>query len=460
MVYKSVFLFLYVLLYRNQLLLDLRMEEPIIHIGIMHREAYTVTLYGTFKVNGSIEQSSGTYEVYRKKEKIYFEGKSYECLELSPLDEESAYFELSDVVIGIDFHWERSEKQRFQGSLRFVKDHNMLVAINELTLEKYLLSVISSEMSATASLSLLKAHAVISRSWLMAQLERSRKKADAIHCIETDEERIKWYDRDDHTLYDVCADDHCQRYQGISRATSLNVAKAVEETKGEVLVYENEICDARFSKCCGGVSEQFSSCWEEKNFTYLQPVRDVAGNDLIPDLSQEEIADRFIRTTPDAFCHTTDREILNQVLNEYDRETSDFYRWTVTYTQSEMADLIRFRSGIDFGKIIDIIPLKRGTSGRITRLKIRGEKKTYIIGKELEIRKTLSPTHLYSAAFVIDKNNIISGVPGTFLFTGAGWGHGVGLCQIGAAVMGASGYSYREILSHYFREAEVTVFYK
>ena len=325
--------------------------------------------------------------------------------------------------------------------------------------EDYLISVISSEMSATASLELLKAHAVISRSWLLAQMEKNKMLADGqdtyTTCTQTDEELIKWYDREDHLHFDVCADDHCQRYQGITRASTETVREAVAATRGELLMYDGKICDARFSKCCGGVFEEFRSCWEEVEHPYLAKQRDSKTATELPDLTIEAEADRWIRTSPEAFCNTADAKILSQVLNHYDQETTQFYRWTVTYGQDELAALIRERSGIDFGRIIDLIPVERGTSGRLIKLKIVGSKRTLTIGKELEIRRTLSTSHLYSSAFVIDKADISDGIPGRFTLTGAGWGHGVGLCQIGAAVMGERQYPYDEILLHYYIDASI-----
>ena len=307
-------------------------------------------------------------------------------------------------------------------------------------------------MSATASKNLLKAHAVISRSWLIAQIEKSKTlTADQTpYNATTDngEELIKWYDREDHVNFDVCADDHCQRYQGIVRsAVSHNVREAIDETWGEVLKYDGKICDARFSKCCGGVFEQFEYCWEPKHYPYLVKVRDSKNEQDFPDLTVEENARKWILSSPEAFCNTNDAKVLSQVLNTYDQETTHFYRWTVEYTVEELSALVKERSGEDYGEIIDLIPVARGTSGRLWKLKIVGSKKTKIIGKELEIRRTLSKSHLYSSAFIVEKKD------GKFILKGAGWGHGVGLCQIGAAVMGANGYEYDRILHHYFPNA-------
>jgi SpoIID/LytB domain protein len=304
---------------------------------------------------------------------------------------------------------------------------------------------------------LLKAHAVISRSWLLAQIQKNTnlqtKPQKYQSTIRTDDELIKWYDREDHTYFDVCADDHCQRYQGITRSTTPQVEKAVKETEGEILAIEGVICDARFSKCCGGVTEVFENVWEPVKHTYLQKIVD---NNILPGgfslaLENEDTAKQWIMNNPDAFCNSSDKEILKQVLNKYDQETNDFYRWKVTYSQDELSELIKMRSGIVFGKIIDLIPVKRGGSARLIKLKIVGTLRTMIIGKELEIRKTLSKSHLYSSAFIVEKQELEGNI--TFVLHGAGWGHGVGLCQIGAAVMGSKGYSYHEILLHYFRGA-------
>ncbi len=313
-------------------------------------------------------------------------------------------------------------------------------------------------MSANASKELLKAHAVISRSWLLAQIEKNFNLNGSVtsykSCYRDNKTLIRWYDREDHDLFDVCADDHCQRYQGITRASNPIVGEVIKETCGEILMDNDTICDARFSKCCGGVTEKFENCWEPVPHSYLTALRDDEAPSY-PDLTDEREAEQWIRTSPEAFCNTADKEILSQVLNHYDQETTDFYRWKVEYTQEELSGLILRKTGMDFGPIIDLIPLERGSSGRITKLKILGVRRSFTIGKELEIRRTLSETHLYSSAFVVDKKDIRLDIPSRFILTGAGWGHGVGLCQIGAAVMGAKGYSYRKILTHYFPGASI-----
>ena len=395
---------------------------------------------------------------------INWNGNLYRELTFTPQDELNS-FSLYDVTIGINFHWERQETQVFNGTLKFVVHEDKITAINILPVEDYLISVISSEMNATSSLELLKAHAVVSRSWLFAQIEKRKAMSDKgdgfFSFIKTKDEYIRWYDREDHTIFDVCADDHCQRYQGITKASNATVAKAVKATRGQILIYDNKICDARFSKCCGGATEEFEYCWEDKHYDYLSAVRDSDKEEArpLPDLTNEKEAEHWIRKAPKSFCDTHDKKILSQILNNYDQETTDFYRWKVRYTQEELATLIRENTKTDYGDIIDLIPIQRGTSGRICKLKIVGSLKTLTIGKELEIRRTLSKSHLFSSAFVVDKGELKDGVPQWFLLSGAGWGHGVGLCQIGAAVMGEKGYTYNEILLHYYKNAEIKRFY-
>lgn len=388
--------------------------------------------------------------------------------QLESLDD-SATFTLHDVMIGVNFHWQRREDQTFAGDLELRPGPDSITAINIIAVEEYLKSVISSEMSATASAALLRAHAVISRSWLLAQIEKQQRiaagdidTATCPSCTRTDTELIRWYDREDHTDFHVCADDHCQRYQGLTRQTTPAVALAVTDTRGEVLTYGGELCDARFSKCCGGVFEEFENCWEPRHLHYLAARRDAKDRDDYPDLRDETDASQWIAARPDAFCNTDDPAILGQVLNNYDQETTDFYRWTVHYTQQQLASMIATRSGIDFGGIRALEPVERGTSGRLVRLRIVGTLRTMIIGKELEIRRTLSSSHLYSSAFTVETgpDDPATGLPSSFTLHGAGWGHGVGLCQIGAAVMGARGYDYRAILAHYFTDADITRLYK
>ena len=437
------------------------MNEPKVKVGIMSTEDLNFSLFGNYMLEG--QSVTGRFEATIVGGKLLCDGKSrdeFTFLSTSP----DCYIELEDVVIGVNFHWERKENQRFRGDLRLIVENGKVTTINEVLVEDYLQSVISSEMSATASEEFLKAHAVISRSWLLAQIEKNREIIDADEDYQattlTDTELVKWYDREDHTNFDVCADDHCQRYQGITRESTDTVRKVIEATRGLVLTSEGRLCDARFSKCCGGVYEEFQNCWEPRRFSYLVARADKPEAKDYPDLTIDENAVKWILSRPDAFCNTADAEILSQVLNNYDQETTDFYRWRVDYTQDEISEIACRRSGINFGRIIDLVPLERGTSGRIVRLKVVGTNRTMIIGKELEIRRTLSNSHLYSSAFVVEKGAPdAEGVPASFTLRGAGWGHGVGLCQIGAAVMGAKGYKYDEILLHYFIGADITKLY-
>ncbi len=436
-------------------------NQPVVTVGIVNATEMKFRLNAPFDCGGDVLKESD-YKAEINDEKILFNGKTYSELLFKPTTEDAS-FSLDDVTIGVNFHWERKEKQTFLGSLKLIITEGKICAINILPVERYLESVISSEMSATSSLELLKAHAVISRSWLLAQIEnrcRSITNVDVVSSrVSADgSELIRWYDRDDHTLFDVCADDHCQRYQGITKETNQNVKKAVAATFGEVLFYDGNICDARFSKSCGGVTEEFQFCWDDTPKEYLKAAGDNP-DESMPDLTVEANAEKWIRSNPPSFCNTTDKTILSQVLNDYDTETTDFYRWHVTYTQEEILQLIKDKTGIDFGEIIDIIPLLRGKSGRLSKLVLVGSKRRMVIGKELEIRRMLSRSHLYSSAFVVDKSDIKDGVPQKFDIVGAGWGHGVGLCQIGAAVMGAKGYGYKEILTHYFHGADLKKLY-
>ena len=447
----------------------MKKEEPVIQVGILSAKEINFIFEGEYFFNGI--SYSGKQTAIFKNSKILFGDEYLDELFFNP-KEETNNFELIDVVIGINFHWERKENQRFKGSLKLIIENGQLTAINRINVEDYLTSVISSEMSATASDELLKAHAVISRSWLLCPLQSKEQRTKNKDKKSGTEQKtvnyqlstinyIKWYERDAHTNFDVCADDHCQRYQGITRASTTAVEKAIVATRGEVLMFEDQICDARFSKSCGGASETFENCWAPVHYPYLTKVIDNStepeGYEL--DLTVEKNAEKWIRQSPEAFCNTTDKKVLSQVLNNYDQETTDFYRWKVEYTQDQLAEIINKRSGFDFGEIVNLIPVKRGESGRIIELKIIGTKQTIIVGKELEIRKWLSNSHLYSSAFVIDTSNIQNNIPQKFELTGAGWGHGVGLCQIGAAMMGNKGYKYDKILLHYFRGAELKRIY-
>ncbi len=425
----------------------------VIKVGIVTAEQIQFRLNGDYLFDDNVF-GEGEETVTATETAIRWRGQLYHEILFTPKEASNASFSLSDVTIGVDFHWQRQETQTFRGSLRLINDRGRVCAINILPLEEYLKSVISSEMSATASLPFLKAHAVISRSWLLAQISKSSRvqgsrvesqgsrvefqvSGEPLRDNEISASRyngmkggshIRWYDREDHTLFDVCADDHCQRYQGITRASSPAVAEAIRQTRGQVLVYAGELCDARFSKCCGGRTEEFQYCWEDTPKPSLVSV-------------------------VDPFCNTKDKRVLKQVLNDYDQETPDFYRWRVEYTREQLTELVNRNLKMDLGDILDLVPLDRGKSGRIWRLKIVGSKRTFIIGKELEIRRTLSESHLYSSDFDVEQHG------DRIILNGRGWGHGVGLCQIGAAVMGEKGYGYDEILLYYYRGAEIKQVY-
>lgn len=430
--------------------------QPTVKVGIMNEPVVDFVLNGNYRLNGA--DCTGAQSISCVDGKLAWNGTSCDELLFEPAYYEACSFTLKDVTIGVSFHWKRKEDQTFKGALKLIVEEGKVTAINILPIEDYLLSVISSEMSANASLELLKAHAVISRSWLLAQIQKDELN-DATEGHEhsaTPDEEIKWWDRDDHVNFDVCADDHCQRYQGITRASTDKVMQAIKATWGQVLIYGGDLCDARFSKSCGGVYEEFENCWEHKHHGYLVARRDSADEMNFPDLTREDNAAEWILSTPEAFCNTTDPEILSQVLNDYDQETKDFYRWKVEYTQEQLSELIHRRTGTDYGRIRKLEPVARGTSGRLYKLKIVGEKCSKTIGKELAIRYALSESCLYSSAFVVERHEVgADGYPGKFVLRGAGWGHGVGLCQIGAAVMGAKGYNYKDILLHYFIGASI-----
>lgn len=446
-------------------------KQPNVNVGIVSGQKIHFSLNKPYLAKG--EMVTGEQEVAFSEGGILWNGNQYSSLTFHPQSADAS-FSLSDVTIGVNFHWERKETQTFLGTLHFVVESDKICAINELPVERYLESVISSEMSATSSLELLKAHAVISRSWLLAQMKKRREVAESgnnfFSFVKKDDRLIRWYDREDHTIFDVCADDHCQRYQGITKETSPHVAEAIRQTKGQILMDGDDICDARFSKCCGGVTEEFQYCWEDTPKNYLSSVRDIiqgvksvgsADPAPLPSLQDEAAADAWIRSNPPAFCNTTDKKILSQVLNDYDQETADFYRWKVTLTQEKLKQLLDEKLKMNFGDILDLQAEERGKSGRISKLRIVGTEKTFVIGKELEIRRALSDTHLYSSAFVVDRCDIDeNGIPQRFDIIGAGWGHGVGLCQIGAAVMGEEGFDYDAILLHYYQGAEIKKVYK
>ena len=407
--------------------------ESSLTVGLLSAEAIRFRLNGNYTAKGTT--LTGEQEVTLDQGGVRWNNQVYRQLTFVP-DSDEASFTLEDVTIGKNFHWERNEAQTFRGTLKLLVEEDQILCINELPVEQYLCSVISSEMSPNCSLEFLKASAVISRSWLYAQMQRRKEKAQGSHDFfaftKTDNELIRWTDREAHTTYDVCADDHCQRYQGITRQTSPQVEAAVEATRGQVLVSNGEVCDARFSKCCGGHTEAFESCWEDKHYPYLESVED-------------------------PFCNTSDPQIIRQVLNDYDQETTDFYRWTVTLTQAEAQRYISAHLKMDdLGDILDLVPIERGPGERIIKLQIVGSCRSFTIGKELEIRCALSDSHLKSAAFTVERQDIdANGVPARFILHGKGWGHGVGLCQIGAAVMGEQGYTYDQILKHYYRGAEI-----
>ena len=440
-------------------------QIPQVRVGIMNEPAIDFVLNGDYRVNGAA--CSGEQTARCVDGQVEWGGNRYSDLLFVPVDEAKASFTLKGVTIGVSFHWKRQEDQTFKGALHLIVEDGRLTPVNVLSVEDYLLSVISSEMSANASLELLKAHAVISRSWLLAQIHTEEtvkpveRNPDAPgEMMDTPEELVKWWDRDDHVNFDVCADDHCQRYQGITRASTPTVAQAIQATAGQVLMYDGRLCDARFSKSCGGVMEEFENCWEPAHHHYLGVRRDGKDENDYPDLRHEAAATEWILSSPEAFCNTTDPDILSQVLNDYDQETKDFYRWRVDYTQRQLADLIHRRTGVDYGRIRDLQPVARGVSGRLYKLRIVGEHRSRVIGKELAIRYALSESALYSSAFVVERHDMdAEGYPAAFTLRGAGWGHGVGLCQIGAAVMGARGYDYQQILLHYFIDAQIEKLY-
>ena len=439
------------------------MKEPEVSVGIITSPQINFTLHAVYEAKGEevTERQTAEYD----EGGIRWNGNLYQELTFKSADPE-ATFSLENVTIGVNFHWERTQMQTFRGALKLIILEGAICAINVLPVEEYLKSVISSEMSAEAPIEFLKASAVISRSWLMAQIDKrtrlthSKENNSFFSFRKTDTELIRWYDREDHIVYDVCADDHCQRYQGVNNLRPSAVTKAVESTHGQVLRYGGKICDARFSKCCGGVTEEFDTCWEDKQKQYLRSICDYIDNEapIKYDLTVEKDVQKWIKSSPRAFCNTKSKHILSKILNSYDQETSDFYRWTVSYTQEELSALISSKLKSDFGLILDLVPVKRGKSGRLSLLRIVGTKRTLTIGKELEIRRVLSNSHLFSSAFIIDKE-YDGEIPSRFILHGAGWGHGVGMCQIGAAVMGERGYTYDQILNHYYQGAEIHTLY-
>lgn len=446
-------------------------EIPNVEVGILRAPELTFHLSGKYHLLANKNENLfGKCTAHLQGEELVVKnaGKSFSFkneISFLPCNLTADSFELENVVIGIDFHWEQKENQQFRGALKIMKVGNEIQAVNILPVENYLYSVISSEMSGESSLNLLKAHAIISRSWLLAQMDPENRFGQAMEKAPgniSNDKRVMWYAREDHQNFHVCADDHCQRYQGITRAHNPNVIKAVQDTAGMILTYDGKICDARYSKCCGGIMEKFENCWEPVEHPYLTNVFDSHNPEkkaVAANVSDELAAREFIHHRPDAFCNTTDVKILSQVLNDYDQKTLDFFRWAVTYDQDTLAGLIHKKSGIDFGQIKNLRAIKRGPSGRIIEMEIEGTKKSIVVGKELEIRKWLSESHLYSSAFTITISEVQDEVPQKFVLKGAGWGHGVGLCQIGAAVMGAEGYAHTKILNHYYPGADLTKWY-
>ena len=444
--------------------------EPLIKVGLITgARNVNLALAAPYVASSAQPFASGDYTISESEGELAVSGPVNthgSSVSLSPVDFQSSLATLHDVMIGIDFHWQRKESQSFRGTLTFTPDDAGITVINELPLESYLTSVISSEMSAECPPELLRAHAIVSRSWLLAQLlnERSDKgeKGSTLYAHSDEDELIRWYGRESHIGFDVCADDHCQRYQGISKAFSEAAFESTIATKGKVLTWGDQICDARYSKSCGGITEAYRAAWEDLDLPYLAAVYDGRG---APDgfsmpLSDHTNAAAWITSSPLAYCNTDSLELLGRILTGFDQETIDFYRWEVNYSQDELSAILSSRTGVDFGRVVALEPLSRGESGRITRLRISGEKRTLIIGKELEIRRALSRSHLYSSAFVVSAGEIDEyGFCRSFRLRGAGWGHGVGLCQIGAAVMAEEGRSHEEILAHYFRGAQLQTVY-
>ncbi|MEW6376811.1 MAG: SpoIID/LytB domain-containing protein [Thermodesulfobacteriota bacterium] len=435
-------------------------NQPKITVGIMDRQTeVTGRLDGNF-FGDEFGPVSGRFSAKAEAGMIVLLDEAHReiarSLSIRLTAKEGSMFSVFNVTIGNRFHWERKEDQTFQGDLilRPRKDGTICV-INEIHLEDYLTSVISSEMSAAAPMEFLKAHAILSRSWLLAALDRKKKTEGTSipteKIIEKEGEMIRWYDREDHDLFDVCADDHCQRYQGIKKIVSEQAGEAVRETRGMVITYQNQICDTRYSKACGGLTEDFDTAWDDKRVPYLTSISDASVPHRL--IRTEEEASRWILSNPEAYCHTKDERLLEKILPDVNRDTKTFFRWTIDYSRGELEEILQEKSGFDFGTLQEIVPLRRGPSGRISRLKIVGSKMSMVAGKELEIRRWLSRSHLYSSAFLVTVE------AKRFTFHGAGWGHGVGLCQIGAAVMAIRGFSAEEILKHYFLGVEIQKMY-
>jgi peptidoglycan hydrolase-like amidase len=446
-------------------LIDKFKSEPVIRVGLLTGvPAAQVSFSGSFMTSSGSMVAEGAYTATQEDGGIVLGGAAVkgDRLVLSPVDPARGRFTVRGITIGIEFHWERQESQTFQGALSLVPSQDGINVINEVPLEAYLTSVISSEMSASSPGALLRAHAIVSRSWLLFQLCAPASRKPDSNATHGDDQIIRWYDRESHSEFDVCADDHCQRYQGITKAHSAAAFQAVLETRGHVLVFGGQICDARYSKSCGGMTESYSSAWQDRSVPYLEPVYDGPGETegfALP-LTDEVNARRWITSSPAAFCNVTSADLLARVLPGFDQETRDFYRWQAEYSPDEISELLSSRLGIDFGAVLGLDAARRGDSGRIVHLRITGSKRSMTIGKELEIRRALSRSHLYSSAFVVEKEtNPSTGRPAKFKLSGAGWGHGVGLCQIGAAAMAEAGYHHHQILSHYFKGASVATLY-
>ncbi len=441
-------------------------REPNILVGILEHQREIHGLFnGTYELPTTIRMKGAFSARADNGRVVLFDDEGIEVMrgrEIVCSQFPHATFTLHDVTIGIHFHWERKEDQTFSGALRLLAaPDDLITAVNELGVEEYLKSVISSEMSAEAPVELLKAHAITSRSWLVAMLEKQKQSKNIgrppVRSKESETEIVRWYDREDHASFDVCADDHCQRYQGITRISTQKVNDAIERTRGTFLVYGDEICDARFYKACGGLTENFENAWEDTPLPYLRSVSDSARRH--PPVTTEDEARMWLLSSPEAYCNTRNPEVLRQILPSFDQETTDFFRWQVQYSPQQLQQILLSKSGFDFGMILDLVPVLRGPSGRILRLRIEGTEKTKTVGKELEIRRWLSESHLYSSAFVVDVERDGQGLPQRFTLRGGGWGHGVGLCQIGAAVMAAEGKKAEEIVLHYFRGARLQRLY-
>lgn len=439
---------------------------PLVRVGLTWNKEINFCLNKKYLCEGI--ECLGEESVQCKQNKLYWHGNAYDSLCFHPISE--GLFTLPKVTIGRSFHWQQEDSQRFTGSIQLIAHNNQAVFINEIDVETYLKSVICSEMNANSPFEFLKASAIISRSWLLSKLRKNKRNKKETCGHANQQEIIRWYEQSDHNLFDVCADDHCQRYQGVDRIQSDKCLLAVEETKGQVLLYQEEICDARFSKCCGGITETFSTCWEDKNVPYLiahwdkkelyttEATETFKKNVLTKPMSETE-AETWISNTKRCFCNTKSKKLLHTILNDYDQKTHNFYRWNTSISQEQLQEWISSKLDIDLGNILELTPVERGPGGRLRKLLIQGSKGSITIGKELEIRRILSDTHLYSAAFVVQKGETENGIPKNFILHGAGWGHGVGMCQIGAAVMAHRGYNEEQILRHYFPETQIKKLY-